>query len=570
MTRIDRKGLRFIIARSGRHGRALPVLIALGILGSLAESLGLSLIVVLLGIALGGGASASPGGWLGRLQDHVESMSGGSNTILAGLIIALVLSRILVNMASGLMHSRLRHEMSEEIRLRLFDAYLHMPYQRFRREDTGTLHDAVALHSWALADAFSNIASMGARLGSIAVFGLFVAVLSPPAALIAAIGSIVLFTMTARLHRRAVQLGTDSVKANALMTERLLHSIEGSRTIRAYGRERWAARRFRAASGRARRLYEGIERMQILLHPVNEVAYLVLLGGIALGSAAMGVSPAATFAAVLLLYRMQPQLRELESNRLALAGHDASIAAVERQLASGLTTTADGALPYAGCGSGIVFENVRFRHDPHRPLLEDASFVIPAHGLTILSGPSGIGKTTIINLILRLYEPQAGQITAGGTPLALMRRSAWLGAIALAGQDAELIPGTVAQNIRFGRLNASDADVRAAADLAGLGDVIPVLNNGFGTIVGGRGANLSGGQRQRVGIARALLRDPDVLILDEATSSIEQEREAAILKAIIAARQDRITILITHRPVALDFAAHAIDVAALTARRTQG
>lgn len=563
MTWQGNKALRTVLARSGRHRRALPLLILLGILGSLAESFGLSLIVLLLGIALGGAAGSAAGGLLGRIEELTLGIGGGNSTFLAVMIVVFILMRIAMNMVSGLMHSRLRHALSEEMRLLLFDAYLHMPYGQLRRANTGTLHDTVALHSWALADAFGNIATIGANLGSIAVFGLFVAALSPMAAVIAVIGSVLLFALTARLHRRTVQLGGDSIAATATMTERLLHSIEGSRTIRAYGRERWAARRFRAASTRTRRLYEAIERMQILLHPLNEIAYLVLLGGIALGSSALGTAPAATFAAVLLLYRMQPQLRGLESSRLALAGHDASIAAVERQLGRRAASLADGTRPYPGLGDGLAFEDVRFRYDPQTPLLEGVSFVIPPRGLTVLRGPSGIGKTTLINLILRLYEPQAGRIAVGGVAVQELRRADWLAALALAGQDAELIPGTIAQNIRFGRLNADGDALDAAIELAGLAEVLPRLADGLNTPVGGRGTNLSGGQRQRVGLARALLRNPDILILDEATNSVEQGLESAILNRIVAARQDRMTILITHRDITLAAPATVIDLTSL-------
>ena len=559
--------LRMILREYPRSRIFLPILISLGIGGSLAESFGLSLIVLLLGLLIGGNV-APVGGALGDLYGVARRFGGDNTSILAALVLSLILAKIIAGMAYGVLSSLLRHSMSEAIRVRLFTTYLHMPYTAFQRRETGELHDALALHSWSISDAFANVARMGANLGSIAVFVTFVIALSPPAAIIAAIGSLLIFLLTASLGRRVAKMGEESLRANASLTERILADLQTMRTVRAFAREPWAARRFRAVSRRARTRFQAIERLQILVYPLTEIAYLSLLAIIAASSSAAGIPNAATFAAVLLLYRMQPSLRELESNRLALAGHSASIDTVLDLLRDRPNVEAQTANRYLGLAQGIVFEDVTFGHGQAAPVLDAASFVIPASGLTIIAGPSGVGKTTVINLLLKLYEPQGGRILVGETPLSDLPRPEWLRHVALAGQDVDLIPGTVAQNIRLGRLNAGNDAVWRAAELAGIAETIRLSSEGMNTIVGERGLKLSGGQRQRVGLARALLRDPDLLILDEATNAIEHQLEASILASIVAARLGRATILITHRRVEIGTDAAVIDLGTAQATKT--
>ncbi|AUH33834.1 ABC transporter transmembrane domain-containing protein [Paracoccus tegillarcae] len=197
----------------------------------------------------------------------------------------------------------------------------------------------------------------------------------------------------------------------------------------------------------------------------------------------------------------------------------------------------------------IDFDHVTFRY-PSRPdvsALEDISLTITPGETVALVGPSGAGKTTVIQLIQRFWDPDQGRVTLDGIDLRDMARTDFRQAIALVPQDPVIFAASARDNIRFGRADASDAQVEAAARAANAHDFIAALPDGFDSQLGERGVMLSGGQRQRIAIARAILRDAPILLLDEATSALDAESEAAVQKAIETLSQGRTTIVIAHR-----------------------
>jgi ATP-binding cassette, subfamily B, bacterial len=197
----------------------------------------------------------------------------------------------------------------------------------------------------------------------------------------------------------------------------------------------------------------------------------------------------------------------------------------------------------------IGFHGVTFRY-PARPevsALNDISLMIRPGETVALVGPSGAGKTTILQLILRFYDPQAGSVTLDGQDLRALARVDFRAAIAMVPQDPVIFAASARENIRFGRPDASDAEVEAAARAAAAHDFLTALPDGYNTYLGERGVMLSGGQRQRVAIARAILRDAPVLLLDEATSALDAESERAVQTAVEAMSQGRTTLVVAHR-----------------------
>ena len=197
----------------------------------------------------------------------------------------------------------------------------------------------------------------------------------------------------------------------------------------------------------------------------------------------------------------------------------------------------------------IAFENVSFRYPtrPDTPALEEVSLDIASGETIAFVGPSGAGKTTIIQMIQRFYDPQSGVIRLDGVPLTAMDRYRFRKHISLVPQDPVIFAASARENIRFGRPDASDADVEQAAKAAAAHDFISALPDGYDSYVGERGVMLSGGQKQRVAIARAILRDAPVLLLDEATSALDAESERAVQLAVDDLSQGRTTLIVAHR-----------------------
>ncbi|MDK1011148.1 MAG: ATP-binding cassette domain-containing protein, partial [Actinomycetota bacterium] len=195
----------------------------------------------------------------------------------------------------------------------------------------------------------------------------------------------------------------------------------------------------------------------------------------------------------------------------------------------------------------ITFENIMFSYDEGHPVLSDVSLTISPASTTAFVGLTGSGKTTLIKLLLRFYDPDAGSIRFDGVDIRSFAQSDLRKSMALVSQDVFLFHGTVAENISFGAPDATGEEITEAARTAEAHDFIAALPNGYDTIVGERGQKLSGGQRQRLSLARALLTRSPVLILDEATSAVDNETEAAIQRSLARIAHNRTMVVVAHR-----------------------
>jgi ATP-binding cassette subfamily B protein len=206
-----------------------------------------------------------------------------------------------------------------------------------------------------------------------------------------------------------------------------------------------------------------------------------------------------------------------------------------------------GSIELPGVNGDIRFDNVVFSYDGSRTILNDISFHVRPGQVAAFVGPSGAGKTTITALVPRFYDPQGGSVLVDGHDIRRVKLDSLRRHIGIVTQETYLFHDTVANNLRYGKPDATDLEIEAAARAANIADFIGALPDGYQTVVGERGHKLSGGERQRLAIARVLLKDPRILILDEATSSLDYENEAAIQKALDIVMRGRTSLVIAHR-----------------------
>jgi ABC-type multidrug transport system fused ATPase/permease subunit len=204
-------------------------------------------------------------------------------------------------------------------------------------------------------------------------------------------------------------------------------------------------------------------------------------------------------------------------------------------------------LPMPEAAAAVRFDHVHFSYQPDKPVLKDVSFVAEPGTVTALVGSSGSGKSTIISLVAAFYSPVSGRILVGDTDLGKIRLDSYRRSLGVVLQESFLFDGTIRENVAFSRPGATDEDIRRVCKTARVDEFAETFPNGYDTIVGERGVKLSGGQRQRISIARALLADPRILILDEATSSLDSESEAMIQQGLSHLMVGRTTFVIAHR-----------------------
>ncbi|HEX8685005.1 MAG TPA: ABC transporter ATP-binding protein [Pyrinomonadaceae bacterium] len=341
-------------------------------------------------------------------------------------------------------------------------------------------------------------------------------------------------------------------KIQAEVTGRLGETLGGIRVVKAYSAER---RETLAFARGAHRLFRNVARSMTAVSGVTAFSTVivgaigviltlvggraVLAGEMTLGDFFMYIFFTALVAAPLVeIAAIGTQITE------AFAGLD-RIREVKR-----MATEDEGESerePLAEVEGEIVFEGVTFEYEPGAPVLRGVSFRAPAGTTTALVGSSGSGKSTLIGLVMAFNRPLAGRVTVDGRDLAAVRLKDYRSQLGVVLQDNFLFDGTIAENIAFANPHATRAEVEAAGAVAHCGEFVAGFEKGYDTVVGERGVKLSGGQRQRVAIARAVLAEPRILILDEATSSLDSESEAMIQDGLQTLRRGRTTFVIAHR-----------------------
>jgi ABC-type multidrug transport system fused ATPase/permease subunit len=341
-------------------------------------------------------------------------------------------------------------------------------------------------------------------------------------------------------------------KIHAEVTGRLAEGLGGIRVVKTYVAE---PREEEVFGGGVLRLFRNIASTITGTSAVSAVATLVvgalgvmimLMGGRAIEAGAMTIGDLVMY--VFFVGLMAAPLVQIAGVGTQLTEAFAGLDRIrELQQVTREDAEERGREPIREVRGDVVFENVGFEYEPGVPVLRAVSFHAPAGSTTALVGPSGAGKSTLIGLVMAFHRPTSGRVIVDGQDLAGARLSDYRAHLGVVPQDNFLFDGTIRENIAYGRPAASDEEILAAARIAHCHEFIERFEDGLETVVGERGVKLSGGQKQRVAIARAVLADPRILILDEATSSLDSEAEAMIRDGIQTLRRGRTTFVIAHR-----------------------
>ena len=537
--------LRQLWAHAGRHRRKVVLATAFSILNKICDVAPELLIGAAVDVVVNTDQS-----FVGRIfgvADRFDQL-----TILAIVTIIVWIAESVTDYIADLTWRNLAQDIEHDVRM---DAYRHvqeLELAYFEDRSSGglmaVLNDDV--------NQLERFLDLGANeviltVTNVLLVGLAFAVISPPIAVLAFLPIPVIVLGSLR-YQRSLETRYDAVRAAAgRIADTLTNNLGGITTIKAFTAEEREVERvavdsqaYRDANGEAIRYSSAfipLIRMAIL---AGFTMTLIVGGRAALrGDLDVGLFSSLVYMTQRLLWPLTRLGETLDLYQRAMASCRRIFGLLEVQpsIQPGTRQLIE---PVAGA---VRFEAVRFGYGDGAEVLRGFDLDIAAGETHAIVGATGAGKSTIVKLLLRLYEPTTGSISIDGVPIDDLAFGSLRGAIGFVSQDVFLFQGTVRENLTYGRPNASQDAVVKAATLAEAHTFITSLPAAYDTIVGERGQKLSGGQRQRLTIARAILRDPAILVLDEATSAVDNETEAAIQRSLARVSADRTTIVIAHR-----------------------
>ncbi|WP_285290041.1 ABC transporter ATP-binding protein [Arthrobacter sp. ISL-72] len=375
--------------------------------------------------------------------------------------------------------------------------------------------------------------------------------LSPTLALIALVTIPLTLVTTAMIAKRSQKLFVAQWKHTGELNGQIEETYTGHALVKVFGRQQEVGERFRQKNAELYQASFGAQFISGLIMPamtfIGNLVYvgIAVVGGLQVASGAMQLGDVQAF----IQYSRQftQPLAQLGSMANLLQSGVASAERVFELLdEEEQSAEAAGSAPVGGRGR-LVFENVSFSYSPDKPLISDLSLVAEPGQTVAIVGPTGAGKTTLVNLMMRFYELDAGRITLDGVDVTTMTRNELRSRMGMVLQDTWLFGGTIRDNIAYGRPSATEEEILVAAQATYVDRFVHSLPEGYDTVLEDEGSNVSAGEKQLLTIARAFLARPSVLILDEATSSVDTRTEVLVQKAMSALRSDRTSFVIAHR-----------------------
>ena len=477
----------------------------------------------------------------------------GALKLIAVAVLTVFVLRGAATYAQSVLMNHVGQRIIAKMQQRLFDHLMGSDLAFFQNTSTGTLIARFTNDVALLRNVVSNtLTSLGKDALTLAFLIGLMFTKDWQLAAVAFVAFPVGILPIVRIGRRMRRVSAATQSTMAEFTTLLDQSFQGARLVKAYGMEAYEGARAGRVIETLFRLVLRAARVRSAAHPIMET-----LGGLAIVAVILyggnqviegDKSPGAFFAfmtALMMAYEPMKKLAQLNANlQEGLAAAQRVFALLD--LAPAIVDAAD-ARPLEVAGGGIRFEAVGFAYAADKPALDRLSLEVPAGRTVALVGPSGAGKSTVLNLIPRFHDIDSGRLTIDGQEVRRVTLASLRANIALVSQEVTLFDDTVRANIAYGRLDADDAAIAAAAAMAGADGFIAALPRGYETRVGEHGVKLSGGQRQRIAIARAMLKNAPILLLDEATSALDTESERRVQEALDKLMRGRTTLVIAHR-----------------------
>jgi ABC-type multidrug transport system fused ATPase/permease subunit len=530
----------------------IPAIVTLGIFSSISEGLGISLFIPLLQSLEQPNSSATQGGFLlNNFNQLFSRFSSNDRLIIIALaIFCTIFLKNCISYSNTTLLAWLNSRVGHRLRSGIFNQLLSVSYSFLETQESGKLLNTLASETWRTNQALVVLVNLITSICTISVFTVLLLLISWKLTLLVALGLGIVSTIIQLVTRKAKNLGKDAVEGNKVLGSRMWEGLTGMKLIRSFGRESYEQERFDIASKEVRNTFFKLDLLSGVVNPLSEILAVILLLSIlviALHQDRSSLPSLLTF--IFILYRLQPQVKQLDGYRLSLVALSGSVEDVMSLLdRNDKSYIYSGEIPFEGLRQAISFEAVSFCYNAHdKAAVEDISICIPRGKTTAFVGPSGAGKSTLIGLLCRFYDVTEGEIYVDGCALRQLNLDDWRNRIALVSQDVHMFSATIRENIAYGRLKAAEEEVIAAAKLANAHEFISQFPYGYETIVGDRGVRLSGGQRQRIALARAIVRNPEILILDEATNALDTISENLIQEALNTLSQNRTVIVIAHR-----------------------
>ena len=468
-------------------------------------------------------------------------------------VLAVFLVRGVASYGQAVLLGRIGNNLVARYQKRIFDKLMRLGLDFYGGERSGRLAAQINENVLGIRDMLSmTLRSIAGDVVMLAGLVVAMIVLDPILSLSAVvIGPPLIFAVNA-IMRRLRSVARQAVEINARLVGAMQEATQGIAVVKAFTMEEQLSARMAGLIGEAEAKANKIVKVSERVTPISEglagIAVAGVIGYAAWRVTADGTPPGSVFGFITALLLAYDPARRLARVQINLERALVNARMIYELLDSdpGERDRADAARLEVSAGE-VRFDNVSFAYVPGQPVLRDVSFVARGGRTTALVGGSGAGKSTLLALLENFHAPSSGAILIDGQDIAGVRRASLRAAIAYVSQQPYLFEGTVRDNIRYGRPDASDAEVEAAARLAQADEFVRRMPQGYDTPIGENGASLSGGQRQRLSIARAIVRNAPILLLDEATSALDTQSEAAVQTALRAAMQGRTTIVIAHR-----------------------